>query len=143
MHKTVAVVDDSPLFRAMCRRALTAAGYDVWEAENGVEFLEKWHVSPAHLVIMDVVMPEMDGLEATEIVRKEACRGALPVVFVTAVDDEDIVYRCADAGGNDMLNKPVSPSQIIAMVQRHVVENPFRSVQDEFLAARVGRRVAL
>ena len=95
--KTILVVDDDENHRLLCREVLTDEGYDVIVAKDGKEAIEKVEQTPPDLLILDIVMPEMDGMEAmTRILRKHR---KIPVVLNTsyATYREDFMTWAADA----------------------------------------------
>ncbi|MBI2466907.1 MAG: response regulator [Candidatus Rokubacteria bacterium] len=83
---SVLVVDDDPAFRELARRLLEREGYRVAEAENGRVALERVREAPPGLILLDLMMPEMDGFAFVEELRREAAWRAIPVVVVTAKD---------------------------------------------------------
>ena len=110
----VLIVDDASLVRMFYGEALRGAGYDVDEALNGLEALEKLLIAPAGLIILDVNMPRMDGMTFLRALR----RGALPLaatpVLVTSTEAEPRDAELARAAGaNFYVVKPVSPDALI------------------------------
>ena len=110
----VLVVDDAALVRRYYRQALERAGYEVDEALNGLEALEKLLSTPADLLIVDVNMPQMDGLSFLKILRRqEPTAASTPAVVISTEakpEDEEAARR---AGANFYLVKPVSPERLI------------------------------
>jgi two-component system chemotaxis response regulator CheY len=110
----VLVVDDAALVRRYYRQALERAGYEVDEALNGLEALEKLLNRPADLLIVDVNMPQMDGLSFLQILRRQELRTAsIPAVVISTEakpQDEEAARR---AGANFYLVKPVSPERLV------------------------------
>ncbi len=111
----VLVIDDAALVRAYYRDALEHAGYQVDEALNGLEALEKLLVSPFDLLIVDVNMPQMDGFTFLKVLRRQAppiC--SLPAMVISTeakAEDREAAYT---AGANFYMVKPVSPSDLVA-----------------------------
>lgn len=106
---TVLVVDDSAAVVALLRGFLVHEGYEVIVATNGVEALERIAEAPPDLVVMDVMMPELDGLEAVRRIREQSAGKAwIPVIFLSALDTEDDAVKALDAGGDDFVAKPVN-----------------------------------
>lgn len=113
MSKQVLVVDDDPHIREVIRFALEKAGMDVIEAINGEEGLKQVQNAQPDLVILDIVMPEMDGLEMCRQLRKSS---DLPVLFLSSRDDEIDRILGLELGGDDYLTKPFSPRELVARV---------------------------
>jgi CheY-like chemotaxis protein len=110
----VLLVEDNPINQKVAQRLLEKAGHTVVIAGNGKEAIDVLEVRPFDLVLMDISMPEMDGLEATARIReREAGRGSrLPIVAFTAhamVGDRE---RCIAAGMDAYVTKPVAPPQL-------------------------------
>lgn len=103
----VLVVDDHPQAQAVLSRLLTRMGYRVEIVGNGRAALESVKRSRPDIVLMDVVMPDMDGFEATERMRAETQGHWLPIVFLSATPDSDAVVEALQRGGDDYLVKPI------------------------------------
>lgn len=115
----VLVVDDHPVNREVARIMVQAFGCEVVEASDGHEAVQAAGAQTLDLVLMDVRMPRMDGLEATRRIRALAdSRGAVPVVAMTADAMPEDVVRCLAAGMNAHLPKPVSQAALFAVVSR-------------------------
>ena len=100
------IVDDELTNRIILRSLLKKQGYETLEAENGLQAVELFRESTPSMVFMDVMMPIMDGYEATRIIKQEAGNLFIPVIFLTAMTDEEALQACIDAGGDDFLVKP-------------------------------------
>ena len=115
----VLVVDDHPVNREVARIMVQAFGCEVVEASDGHEAVQAAGAQALDLVLMDVRMPRMDGLEATRRIRALSDpRGAVPVVAMTADAMPEDVVRCLAAGMNAHLPKPVSQAALFAIVSR-------------------------
>ncbi|HWF01013.1 MAG TPA: response regulator [Caulobacteraceae bacterium] len=113
----VLVVDDAALVRLYYRNALEAAGWQVDEALNGIEALEKLSGAAADLLIVDVNMPRMDGLSFLKVLRRQAGEAAFTpaVVISTEAGPQDVASARA-AGANFYLVKPVDPARLVEVV---------------------------
>ena len=110
----ILVVDDDPHLREVVRYALTRQGYTVTEATNGVEALRLLRADPPDLVVLDVVMPEMDGIEACREIRRVS---RVPVVFLSSRDEELDRVLGLELGADDYLTKPFSTRELVARVK--------------------------
>jgi two-component system chemotaxis response regulator CheY len=114
LGKRVLVVDDASLVRMYYRDALERAGYEVHEALNGLEALEKLHEAPADLLIVDVNMPQMDGFTFLKVLRRQELPvAAIPALVISTeagVQDQEAARA---AGGNFYLVKPVSQELLV------------------------------
>lgn len=110
------IVDDEPSNRRLLGSMLIKEGFRTLEASNGREALERFDRERPDIVFMDVLMPEMDGLESTRHIKRLAGEDFVPVIFLTALKDEQCLLRCIEAGGDDFLAKPFSLTRLRARV---------------------------
>jgi two-component system sensor histidine kinase/response regulator len=121
----VLVVDDNPINLAVARSLVSNAGFQVKTASNGVEALAVVQSAELCLVLMDVQMPEMDGLEATRLIRAmPGERGRLPVVGLTAAAMPEDILACHEAGMEAVLSKPINRRALAEVLARHSVVPP-------------------
>jgi two-component system, OmpR family, response regulator MprA len=114
MRSRLLVVDDDPDVRDSLRRALGYAGYTVATAADGAEALKSLSLSPADLVILDVLMPMLDGLGACRALRERG--NSVPVLLLTARDAVDDRVAGLEAGADDYLVKPFALRELLARV---------------------------
>lgn len=114
---TVLIVDDSTAIRRILDRALTSQGYDVLEAADGRAALEVCRTQSPDLVLLDVDMPVMGGLETLEAMKADPALAQLPVLFLTARTDGTDVARGLELGAQDYLRKPCDPAELSARVR--------------------------
>jgi diguanylate cyclase (GGDEF)-like protein len=105
---TVLIVDDDVTARALAREALEVAGFTVDEAGNGREAVERARLQTPDVVLMDVMMPEMDGFEACAALRKERATRHVPVLMMTGLEDVASINRAYEAGATDFTTKPIN-----------------------------------
>jgi CheY-like chemotaxis protein len=117
-NRFVAVVDDDEGTRSALRHCLEAAGHRVFEAQDGCQLLKIAAVESLDLVILDVLMPVMNGFEACRQLRRKKSQMALPVLFATGLAEAETVSLCAGAGGNDIVTKPFHLPHLMAKVQQ-------------------------
>jgi two-component system, OmpR family, KDP operon response regulator KdpE len=119
MKKRILVVDDEPRIRRFVRMNLELEGYDVYEADDGLSALHKVRDDLPDLVLLDVMMPNMDGFETLARLREFS---AVPVIILTAKGDEEDLTHGLDLGADDYITKPFSPrvlsSRIRAVLRR-------------------------
>ncbi len=113
---TVLVVDDQPQNIRLLEAILTPRGYDVRAAASGEEALTAVTASDVDLVLLDIVMPGMDGYEVCRSIREQSRTAYLPVVMVTASGDEQKI-KALEAGADDFLTKPIDQSELLARVK--------------------------
>jgi DNA-binding response OmpR family regulator len=112
--KTILVVDDEPKIAALARDYLEHAGYDVVVASDGRAALEAVDRAHPDLVVLDLGLPEIDGLDVTRVIRRDS---TLPIVMLTARDDELDKLLGLELGADDYLTKPFSPRELVARVR--------------------------
>jgi DNA-binding response OmpR family regulator len=114
MSNTILVVDDEPNIVELARLYLKNEGFDVEVAENGREALEKARTLNPKLVLLDIMLPEIDGIEVCRTLRKES---DIPVVMLTArADDVDKIVGL-ELGADDYITKPFNPREMVARVK--------------------------
>jgi CheY-like chemotaxis protein len=115
---TILVVEDDELMRELFRMHLSNAGYEVLLAEDAVVAGHLLFKQRPDLILADIELPFMDGLEFVEAVKGDALLAAIPVIFVSSRSDfED---RCKDIGAIAFLKKPVLANQLLCAVAKHV-----------------------
>lgn len=102
----ILVADDNPVDRRILARFVAGEGYRVVEARDGVEALELFHEVQPQLVLLDALMPGMDGFEVAQQIKVESSDRFVPVIFLTALTGAEDLARCLSAGGDDFLSKP-------------------------------------
>ena len=119
----VLVVDDEEQNRTLLRDPLEARGYEVAEAENGLQALQKIAARPPDVILLDLMMPKLDGLEVCRRLRQDARTAHLPILMVTALSERGDRLLGIQAGANDFLNKPVDIQDVILRVGNAVHAN--------------------
>ncbi len=113
MNHSILITDDDPHIRELLRFALTKAGMTVREAEDGEAALAMVAQDAPDLIILDINMPRMDGLE---VCRRLRALGTLPILFLSSRDDEIDRVLGLELGGDDYVTKPFSPREVVARV---------------------------
>lgn len=116
----ILVVDDQSANRAILQFLLEDEGHEVVEAKDGQEALDLYQEHDIDLVLMDVMMPVMDGLEATQKIKAIQTDGNhVPIIFLTAQDDDKALTKCLQSGGDDFLAKPYNEVVLKAKITAH------------------------
>ncbi len=121
MSKTILVVDDSSSLRTAVRIALTGAGFEVVEAEDGKQALTKLDGRKYHLVISDVNMPNLDGFGFVTAMKQMAAYKYTPVVMLTTETGDDKKEKGKAAGAKAWIVKPFMPPQLLSVVSKLVM----------------------
>lgn len=111
------VVDDEPTNCRLLTQMLHREGFTAVEAHNGEEAIQAFDAERPDIIFMDVMMPGMDGFEATRILKARSGSEFVPVIFLTALRDEKSLIQCTEAGGDDFLSKPFSFGILKARIQ--------------------------
>lgn len=115
-HRTILLVEDEPMSQDVLSRRLEAQGYRVISAKDGIECLEWIAQHRADLVLMDISMPRMNGIDCLHEIRKAYSYDSLPVIVVSAMVDSDDVVAGIEAGANDYVVKPVNFRVLLARI---------------------------
>lgn len=111
---TVLVVDDEPPIRRFLRTSLNAHGYRVAEAETGAQALERMRSGPVDTVVLDLGLPDMDGLKVIETIRAHS---AVPIIVLSSRSDERGKVAALDLGADDYVTKPFGMEELIARIR--------------------------
>jgi sigma-B regulation protein RsbU (phosphoserine phosphatase) len=106
---TILIADDDGGSRKLLRRLLEQDGHAVRAAADGAEALELFAEGGIDIVLLDIVMPELDGISVLERLKATPGGNHVPVIMITAVDETESVVRCIEAGADDYLPKPFNP----------------------------------
>jgi len=117
-HKqTILVVDDEQDLLDLIEYNLQKEGFDVLKAEDGVEGIEMAREHKPNLVLLDIMMPKMDGMEVVERMRDDSDLKRIPIIFLTARGDEKTEVEGLDKGGDDYITKPISTTKLISRIK--------------------------
>ncbi|TCL69748.1 response regulator [Rhizobium sp. BK251] len=118
MSTRILTVDDSASIRLTTNVALSNAGYEVTEAVNGAEGLDKAKSGHFDLIVTDLNMPIMDGLTMIEELRKSPAHMGVPIIFLTTESDNDLKARAKAAGATGWLTKPFDPENLVKIARK-------------------------
>lgn len=117
LTNSVLVVDDEPMARTLLRLTLVRAGFDVVEAVDGFDALDKLKEGAPDVMILDVMMPGIDGFSVCETVREDVSTAELPIIMLSAKTDLESVNKGLEVGANSYLTKPISPEELTRQVR--------------------------
>lgn len=124
MKKTILIVEDEDILREIVKDYLLNEGYEVLEAVNGNEALVKFEEHEVHLIILDIMLPELDGWSVCRRIRKTS---NVSIIMLTARADEDDTLLGFELGADDYVTKPYSPPILLARVKR-LINSRYASV---------------
>jgi DNA-binding response OmpR family regulator len=118
MRRKILVVDDDADTLELLQFSLKKAGYAVGTASDGVEALKKVCSLSPDLILLDLMMPEIDGFGVCETVRCNPLTATIPIIMLTAVTSQLTRFSGLEAGANDYLTKPFSPKQLVSRIEQ-------------------------
>lgn len=131
----VLVVDDNALNRTVLGASLEEDGYTVDYASNGRMALEMLHEASFDVMLLDLLMPEMDGYEVLALTRADPHLRHIPVIIITALDEMDSVVRCIEMGATDYLTKPFDPVLLSARLNASLASKRLHDMEQAHLQA--------
>jgi len=118
MAKRILLVEDSNDARTMERVMLEHYGYEVDEAHDGLEAVEKATINKPDLILMDIAMPHMDGFQATQFLKSFSSTAEIPVIVITAYRNFD--EKALEAGCNEILYKPLDFKELKQAIEKYI-----------------------
>ncbi len=119
-HKNILIVDDTPENLTVLRQILNEQGYRVRPALSGVIALKTIKADRPDLILLDIVMPEMDGYEVCAILKADKTTRDIPVIFISALKEIEDKVRAFSEGGVDYISKPFQAEEVLARVNTHL-----------------------
>jgi DNA-binding response OmpR family regulator len=117
MRKKILVVDDDPDLIELISFNLKHAGYSIGTASNGVDAIKKTHSLSPDLIVLDIMMPELDGFAVCEILRRDTQTASIPIMMLTAISSELGRMAALGSGATDFLTKPFSPRLLLGRIE--------------------------
>jgi PAS domain S-box-containing protein len=128
---SVLIVDDNPDNISVQAGFLRDAGYKVIVATSGEESLNCIDKYSPDAVLLDIMMPGLDGFDTCIEMKKRPNTANLPIIFVSAKDEVDSIDRCFEVGGLDYLSKPIEPRILLARLRTHIITSKKQSIRDK------------
>ncbi|MFK5947824.1 MAG: two-component system response regulator, partial [Methylococcales bacterium] len=125
----ILIVDDAPKNIQVIANLLGDEEYDISYATNGKQALGQFEETDFDLVLLDIMMPEMDGYEVCRQIKKKKLANEIPIIFITAKTDEDSLLDAFEAGGQDYVTKPFNAHELMARVKTHLKLKAFEDSQ--------------
>jgi len=131
------VVEDEADFLELLRLRFKEEGFAIATATNGIDAVKKARSLMPDLILLDVMLPELDGFAVCEILRNDASTASIPIIMVTGLCGQLSRYAGIDSGATDFVTKPTTPDEIVSKVKERLQE---RSPRSEALPAGKSRR---
>jgi CheY-like chemotaxis protein len=125
MSPRILAVDDEPDILMVVRTALSSEGFDVRTASSGAECLESAQAEPPDLILLDVMMPEMDGFEVVRRLKADPKTATIPVIMLTALSEKQMIKQAILGGVDYYIVKPFDLEDLITKVGRALSGQPF------------------
>jgi len=135
-HGHILVVDDNRMNRIKLARGLEQQGHTVAVAEHGQQAIEMLRTEPFDVVLLDILMPEMDGYEVLERIKSDSALRDIPVIVISALDEMDSVVRCIEMGAEDYLPKPFNPVLLKARLSASLQKKKLRDLERAYCSKR-------
>jgi DNA-binding response OmpR family regulator len=116
-NKKILIVEDDVLMLEMMKTRLEGSGYEVVTAENGKDGSFKAMTDKPDLILADIMMPELDGVEMTKVIRSNSDLKEVPIIMVSALGRNEDIEGALAAGANDYIVKPYSASDLLKMIK--------------------------
>ncbi|NEQ36185.1 MAG: response regulator [Okeania sp. SIO3I5] len=129
----VLVVDDNQVNRDLLARRVKRHGHTIASASDGFQALEMVRTQPFDLVLLDIMMPQMNGYQVLETLKADPALRHIPVIMISAVDDIDSVVRCIELGAEDYLSKPFNPVLLKARINACLEKKRLRDQEQAYL----------
>jgi adenylate cyclase len=136
------IVDDNKVNRLLLARSLEQQGHSISFAENGRQAVDMLHAQPFDLVILDVLMPELDGYQVLELMVSDQQLRNIPVIMASSSEELDMVVRCIEIGAEDYLHKPVNPVLLKARINASLEKKRLRDQQRDLIRKFATEEVA-
>ncbi len=136
----ILVVDDNRTNRAKLSLCLERQGHSVRLAENGQQTLDLLKAEPFDVVLLDIVMPDMDGYQVLQRIKGDPQLRDIPVIVVSALDETDSAVRCIEIGAEDYLPKPFDPVLLRARITSSLQRKRLRDLEKAYLQQEVTLR---
>lgn len=133
----ILIVDDYPMNRLKLSRVLEQQGHSVAQAENGQQALNMLHQEPFDVVLLDIMMPEMDGHEVLAKMKSDKHLRYIPVIVISAVDEVDSAVRCIEMGAEDYIPKPFNPVFLKARLNASLRRKKLRDLEQVYLQQEI------
>src|ERR1043165_2505768 len=136
MSETILIVDDTPANLGVLVETLGAAGYQLMVAEDGEEALAQTEQTQPDLILLDVMMPGIDGFETCRRLKPRDSTRDIPVLFMTALSEITDKVKAFGAGGVDYITKPIEHEEALARVRTHLALRRLRRELQQQLVAK-------
>lgn len=119
VNRKILIIDDDPLNILLLETVLSKGGFTILKAFNGLDGVELAIKNIPAIILLDIMMPEVDGFEICQLLKKNEQTGAIPVIFISALTDENSKIKGFQSGGSDFISKPFLKDELLARILAH------------------------
>jgi len=120
MRKKLLIVEDNTELLELMRLGLKQAGFSISTATNGLDALKKARSISPDLIILDLILPELDGFAVCETLKRSPDTAAIPIILLTGLSSEFTRYAGIESGADEYVTKPISPEQLVPKIERRL-----------------------
>jgi two-component system, OmpR family, alkaline phosphatase synthesis response regulator PhoP len=130
MRTKLLVVEDNTELLELIRLGLKQAGFTIYTATNGVDGLKKARTLQPDLIILDLILPELDGFAVCEALKRGADTATIPVIIMTGLTSEFTRYAGMESGADEYITKPISPEQLVPRIKQRLLSARTKEAAD-------------
>jgi two-component system alkaline phosphatase synthesis response regulator PhoP len=123
MRKKILLVEDNSELLELMRLGLKDAGFGVVTANNGLDALTKARSSSPDLIVLDLVLPELDGFAVCETLKRNQDTSTIPIIVLTGLNSEFTRYAGLESGADEYVTKPITPSQLVSRIEGQLAKS--------------------
>jgi len=131
MRKKILIVEDNTELLELLRSYVRMAGYATTTATNGLDALKKARSSTPDLIVLDLVLPELDGFAVCESLKKDPTTAKTPIIMLTGLTSEFTRYAGLESGANEYVTKPANPDQLLSRIEYWLQKDGASTVSDD------------
>jgi len=139
MRKKLLIVEDNTELLELMRLGFKQAGFSVSTAATGLEALKKTRAHSPDLIILDLVLPELDGFAVCEALRRDDETSGIPIIMLTGLTSEFTRYAGMESGADEYVTKPASPGQLLPKIKHWLRHSPTKARERTGLHSNVAR----
>jgi len=139
MRKKLLIVEDNTELLELMRLGFTQAGFSVSTAANGVEAIKKARSVSPDVILLDLILPEMDGFAACEALRRSQETSTIPIIMLTGLTSEFTRFAGMESGADEYVTKPASPEQLLPRVKYWLRHSRAKSVERTAITTKLDR----
>jgi DNA-binding response OmpR family regulator len=124
MRKKILIVEDNTELLELLRSYLKLAGFVIATATNGLDALKKVRSGSPDLIVLDLVLPELDGFAVCEILKRDSTTARTPIILLTGLTSEFTRYAGLESGANEYVTKPANPDQLLSRIEYWLQKDP-------------------